>query len=257
MNTPPDEERAVSQEDSDSRFEYLTPAASTRDTIRNWDEIAIRDYGIPGLVLMENAGEACVRVLVELLEQKASGVRAPIHMVCGPGNNGGDGLVIARHLFNRGVESRVFLTAPCASMRPGSDAETQLRIVKNMGIPLHEPGDETTQDGETQPSQETLEAARNAGTFVDAMFGTGLSRPLGTATRAWVDAMNDSEAAIVAIDIPSGLHADTGEILGVAVRAQWTLTFVASKVGFEREKGPQCTGEVRVLGISIPRQELE
>ena len=241
----------MSPQDRPARFGYVIPPASTRETIRSWDPTAIQDYAIPGIILMENAGEACARVLLELLDDPGSGVAPPFHIICGPGNNGGDGLVIARHLFNRGVDVHLYLTTPCSSVRPGSDAEIQLRIAQKMGIPLEAP------EGPSPPGPEVLDRATGNGTLVDAIFGTGLSRPLGPIPANWVTAMNDSGLPIVAIDIPSGLHADTGEILGDAIRARWTLTFVASKVGFEQEEVAQYTGEVKVLGISIPRQELK
>ena len=228
---------------------YLIPPATTRETIRAWDEDAIHRFGIPGVVLMENAGESCVRVIEDLLAVAA--VKAPFRIICGPGNNGGDGLVIARHLFNRGIEVIVYLAVSANKVRADSDAEIQLNIARRMGIPLHEP------PGDGVASESLLREATSSGTIVDALFGTGLSRPVGDTQRAWIEAINRCGLAVVAIDIPSGLDANSGEVLGVAVGARWTLTFVASKTGFQTASGKKHTGEVHVLGISIPRQLLE
>lgn len=226
---------------------YLIPPPRSREAIRNWDARAIRDYAIPGILLMENAGEGCVRKIEELLLEPPAPA-PPFHIVCGFGNNAGDGFVIARHLANRGYPVEIHLTAPADRIAAGSDAGINLEIARRMGISLAEPGSDL---------EEAIRRGTSGGVIVDALFGSGLSGPVRPPQSRWIDAMNRSGLPVLAIDIPSGLEADSGEELGFAIRATHTFTFVAPKLGFERGAGPECCGRLHVIGISIPRALLE
>ncbi|MBI4584386.1 MAG: NAD(P)H-hydrate epimerase [Planctomycetes bacterium] len=223
---------------------YHFPPPLSRPEIRDLDARAIAEFGIPGLILMENAAEGCVRVIERLFEQPSQGLQPPFQIIAGFGNNGGDGLAIARHLFNRGLPARVYLTAPAEKFQAGSDAALNLEIARRLGVPIFE--------GEKHLGPATAE-----GTIVDAIFGSGLSRPVAAPEQDWIEAINRSGLPVLSIDIPSGLDADSGEILGAAVRARHTLTIVAPKRGFYRASGPECTGTVHLIGISIPRPLLE
>ncbi len=223
---------------------YHFPPSLSRQEIRDLDARAIAEFAIPGLILMENAAEGCVRAIERLFEDPAQSLRPPFQIIGGFGNNGGDGLAIARHLFNRGLPVRVYLTAPAEKFQAGTDAALNLEIARRLGVPLFE--------GEGYLGPATAE-----GTIVDAIFGSGLSRPVAVPEKDWIEAINRSGLPVLSIDIPSGLDADSGDILGAAVRARHTFTFVAPKRGFYRARGPECTGMVHRIGISIPRQLLE
>jgi NAD(P)H-hydrate epimerase len=214
--------------------------------IRSWGARAGREFAIPGLILMENAGEGCARLIEELLADPGSEIRPPFQVVCGCGNNGGDGLVIARHLSNRGLETAIHFPAPPSRIDPASDAGVHLEIARRMGIPIHADGSGLALEG-------AIRRATEAGTVIDAIFGTGLSRPVAAPELEWIEGINRSGLPVLAVDIPSGLDADSGRILGAAVRARHTFTFAAPKLGFARGAGPACAGRVRVVGISIPR----
>jgi NAD(P)H-hydrate epimerase len=225
---------------------YRVPPVTDAATVRRWDRATIEEFGIPGLILMENAGEGCVRRVEELAPRH--GLVPPFCIVCGPGNNGGDGFVIARHLHNRGAEVEVLLATPAAGFAADSDAGINLEIVRRMGVPVRETADDTA------ASRDAALAA--AGTAVDACFGTGLARAVEEPILGWIHALNRCGRPVVSVDVPSGLDADRGLALGAAVRATVTLTFVAPKRGFALEEGPACAGEVHVIGISIPRELL-
>lgn len=189
---------------------------------------------------MENAGAGAARVLREIVEEERELYSEPFHILCGPGNNGGDGLVVARHLHNQGFEVRiqgVGITGPS-----GSDYGLQLKIAQRMRLSI------ALEGGAKAPTM---------GTVIDALFGTGLSRPLRAPFLEWVEAVNASGRRVIALDIPSGLDANTGEVLGAAIRADHTITFAASKVGFNAGAGPTLTGKVHVVDIGIPRQLWE
>lgn len=228
---------------------YLIPTALPRKTIRALDATAIQEYGIPGLLLMENAGEGCVRQIEALAAEGPHRAVSPFQIVCGFGNNAGDGFVIARHLANRGHAVNIHLAAPRSKIHLASDAGVNFETAVAMGIPIFEP--------EGHLRVEISRATSEGGTIVDAIFGSGLSRPVVSPQREWIQGINDSGLPVLAIDIPSGLDADSGNILGASIRAAHTFTFVAPKLGFDRASGPQCTGHVHVVGISIPRCLLE
>lgn len=221
----------------------------TRAAIRELDRRAIEDWGIPSFALMESAGRACADAVLERLGDRAR--VAPVQVLCGPGNNGGDGLVIARTLVNRGVSAEVSFVGELERLEACSeDVQSNARLWRDLGGEIRELAG---------AAAIAAEAARLAAAplLVDALFGTGLTRPLGS---PWSDAVRALEASgrpVLAVDVPSGLDADTGAILGVCVRAVETVTFIAAKVGFTRGAGPEHCGVVRVAEIGVPQRFID
>jgi NAD(P)H-hydrate epimerase len=223
-----------------------TPTLS-RDAVRELDRRAIEVFGIPSALLMENAGRACAEEALRLV----AGDARPVVVVVGPGNNGGDGLVIARTLANRGIAVRVLCIGGLEKLEGGSaDVQLNLRLWRWLG-------------GDVEPVEDAALLARaleDSALVVDALFGTGLTRPLEGEWRAAVLAIESAGEAgwpVLAVDLPSGLDCDTGAVLGAAVRATVTVTFVAPKPGFERGEGPARCGRVVVAEIGIPRAWVE
>jgi NAD(P)H-hydrate epimerase len=175
----------------------------------------------------------------------------PVLVLCGPGNNGGDGLVIARTLFNRGVAARVVFVGPRERLEAGGDdVRLEARLWRALGQEI-ELVERANQLGSVR------ERLARAPLVVDALFGTGLARPLGEPYLSAIAAVNAAGRPVLAVDLPSGLDADSGEVLGAAVRATATVTFVARKPGLARGHGPKLCGRVVVAEIGIPRTLLE
>ncbi|WP_439629834.1 NAD(P)H-hydrate epimerase [Gemmata sp.] len=221
-----------------------TPFTLTRAAVRELDRRAIDGFGVPGVVLMENAGRGCADLLARLNPE-----RRPTVILCGPGNNGGDGFVIARHLDNRGWPVSVHVLA--RHNRTAGDADVNFDILYTSGIHFTQ----YRPDYFDQPHRDLFvrQAFAEPGWVVDALFGTGLSRPLAAPFDWLVGAVNDSGFPVLAIDIPSGLDCDTGEPLGPTVRATHTATFVAPKRGFLNPAAADWTGQVHVIDIGAPR----
>jgi NAD(P)H-hydrate epimerase len=165
--------------------------------------------------------------------------------VCGPGQNGGDGLVVARHLAVAGGTPSIVLLAPSSGGTPPGDAGTNLRICRAMGLRIVE----VRGVAEAAAASATI---RSAALVVDALFGTGLTRGLEGAATALVGEIASAARPVLALDLPSGLDCDTGEPLGPCVRADLTATFVAPKAGFMNPASRAWTGEVVVVGIGAP-----
>ena len=204
------------------------------------DREAIEQVGIPGMVLMENAADGCTRALVRRwAENLADGVV----LVAGPGNNGGDGYVVARKLANCGVAVDVLLLVDPGKV--SGDARTNLDLLQAFGVPL-----EILLDEEAVAAAGPRLAA--AGVIVDALFGTGLERPLQGRFAAMVQAMDASGRPVMAVDIPSGVNATTGEVLGVAPKADLSVTFCRPKRGHFLFPGAERCGDLAVVDIGIP-----
>lgn len=203
----------------------------TREQSREMDRISMEELFIPGIVLMENAARGIAQAALRRLEGRSG----PVAIVCGPGNNGGDGLAAARHLANAGADVRIHLAVPAETYREGSDPAVHLAVARAMGIALY--------DG--------LDLA-GAILILDGIFGTGLSSPVRPPFTAAIEAINEAPGAVLAIDLPSGLDANTGAILGVAVRADLTATMGAKKIGFTLGEGPGLVGDVEVIDIGVP-----
>lgn len=215
----------------------------TREQVRDLDRRAADGFGLPGLILMENAGRGCAELLMRLNPD-----RKPVVVLCGPGNNGGDGFVMARHLDNRGWP--VAVLAVLSDRQHAPDAAANFNVVHDAGIPFTQQHPDHFGDPQRAFVRRTLDAA---GWVVDALFGTGLSRPLGPPFDEIVAMANAAGNPVLAVDLPSGLDCDTGEPLGPTVRAAHTATFVAPKRGFLNPAARAWTGEVHVIDIGAPR----
>lgn len=211
----------------------------TAAQMREIDRTAIEDFGLPGVVLMEIAGRGAVAVLSKLKELKDLRVA----ILCGPGNNGGDGFVVARHLISRGARVTVFLVADHAKVM--GDALINLQILERMGAKLLPMA--TTQD---------LERAENvlihAQVLVDALLGTGISKDVDGVMAAVIERANLCKCLRMAVDISSGLCADTGQTKGVAFNADHTVTFGYPKVGLVTHPGVAKVGRLHMVDIGIP-----
>lgn len=202
-----------------------------REGARAFDKKWI-DAGVPSLLLMENAGRGAADVAVGMLGGRASGQRVVV--VCGTGNNGGDGLVVARRLHTLGASVRVLLVGEEEKLT--HEAAVQARAYRAVG--------------RIEPFGDF-----EADLVVDALFGTGLSRALEGAAAAAVDRINASGAKILALDVPSGLDANTGAVLGTCVRATRTATFGYAKTGLYTPRGSEHVGGIDVVDIGVPPDE--
>ena len=209
------------------------------------DRAAIDEHGIPELVLMENAGTQVVEAIGEYFADEPPELVA---VLCGKGNNGGDGLVVARHLHNLGHRVRVYLFAAAADLQ-GSVAENH-RMAAALGVEIVEIAD----------AEAWREHAGELPAFdciVDALFGTGISGALRGHVAEAVEDINESGVPVVAVDLPSGLAADSGEIAGPAVDADLTVTFAAPKWCHTFPPACELCGELAVVDIGIPQQLID
>ncbi|MBX3444333.1 MAG: NAD(P)H-hydrate epimerase [Planctomyces sp.] len=213
----------------------------SRDEVRAVDRAAISEYGLPGIVLMENAGRACAARLRDM------GVRGPVGICCGKGNNGGDGAVIARHLDAWGIPVRVILAGRLDELQ--GDAAVHFGVIAKAGLLI-----ETARDAAAWRG--TADRLRACDWLVDALLGTGFSGEPRDPVRTAIDVMNESGRPILAVDVPSGMDADTGECPGACIRAARTVTFVARKMGFLNPASAAFTGPVETAGIGAPRSLL-
>jgi len=213
----------------------------TRDEVRAVDAWAINTLGIPGVVLMENAGRSCAK----LIEDKLKDIANPkVCIFCGTGNNGGDGYVIARHLINRGIQVVVVVCGDYNKIK--GDAKINLDILERMdqSIEWLNPADRNITD-------QVEHFCAGCGILVDSLFGTGLRGQLSGEYRRLIENINARNSPVLAVDIPSGLDCDSGGPLGAAIHAAWTVTFVAVKKGFISASAAQYTGEIFVASIGI------
>lgn len=212
--------------------------------MREIDRTTIDEMGISSLVLMENAGLG----LVDEIEKRTKGQRLKVTVVCGPGNNGGDGMVAARHLSERGHEVVTFLAVPRSSF--SGDAKIQLRTLTRLG------GDVNVL---SSPSsyERAFRRAGDSDVAIDSLFGTGLGKNVEGKWAQCVRIINSCPGLVISADIPSGLDARTGHPLGECVTADVTVTFGLLKTGLVLFPGAQFAGEVVVADIGIPRSVIE
>ena len=211
----------------------------TREQAREFDRRAMQEFGVPGIMLMENAG----RGMAELL--RSLGINGLVVLCCGKGNNGGDGLVMARHLDNAGVRVRVLLFADPAHL--SGDAAVNHRIVAAGGIPLEVFADPLFDEERLRRS------LSDADWIVDALFGSGLRGEVQPPFDRVLALINAAPARVFAVDIPSGLDCDTGLPLGTAVRAHHTATVAAMKQGFLQPSASDWLGQVHLIDMGAPR----
>jgi len=222
---------------------YQPGDALTCQEIRELDILAIEHVGIPGIVLMENAARAVAEYVHGALLNPP---RSHALLLCGPGNNGGDGFAVARHLRNAGVKVTVVLAVPREKTK--GDAALNLGIYERMEGTLL---DATEPEGLAQVRAQ----ARTADVIVDALLGTGSEgAPRGAMAELIRLANAAPRARRVAIDLPSGLNADTGEVSEPCFKADATVTFVAPKVGFAAGSARAVLGRVVVADIGVPRE---
>jgi ADP-dependent NAD(P)H-hydrate dehydratase / NAD(P)H-hydrate epimerase len=212
----------------------------TAEQMRALDNIAISHYGIPSIVLMENAGRGMVAAMGQEFGNLAG---RTITILVGPGNNGGDGLVIARHLHQQHARPHVLLLSVPDKFT--GDAAVNLAVVQKLGLPLRQfsPGDS---------SEMVRGLLRHSWLVVDAIFGTGLKREVSGHFAEVIELLNQLHLPVAAVDIPSGLNADTGQPLGVCVQASMTATFAHAKPGLTVHPGRGLAGRLQVIDIGIP-----
>src|SRR5918911_1380849 len=213
--------------------------------MREADRRTIEEIGIPSLVLMENAGRQAVAAMEamfsDLLERQ-------IAVLCGRGNNGGDGFVVARTLLQRGADVSVFLLGRVADVR--GDARINLEILGRLGLTVVEVAD--SQAWELHVSEVT-----DCTLIVDAIFGTGLNAPVSGLIESVVADVNASGIPVVAIDLPSGLSADSAEPIGPSIEACLTVTLGAPKLPLVLPPGETHAGDIVIADIGIPNEVFD
>lgn len=225
----------------------------TREQVRALDAHAMTVYSMPGVILMENAGRGVSDLIV-----RCNADRQPVLIVCGAGNNGGDGFVIARHLQNQGMTVQIWLFTTSTRRGPKLPDDAwinhEIAVAGDIPITLVNPD-----KPDAWPDWNTAftTACASSGWIVDALFGTGLTRPIDGMLADVVNTMNTAGKPIVAVDVPSGLDSNTGKPLGPTIRATHTATFVTHKTGFRDPASTEFTGTVHVVSIGVPKKLLD
>ncbi|MEX2215907.1 MAG: NAD(P)H-hydrate epimerase [Phycisphaeraceae bacterium] len=228
----------------------------TRAQHREVDRLAIEELGIPGIVLMENAGRNATDIILELLDEIAEdhyfkGDEPRVAIVCGGGNNGGDGYVIARHLYNTGIEVAVF------ALKDPKELEGDAAVNANIAVKMQLDPVLLLDEGQLKEHESEL---AEADVIVDAMLGTGFTGQVRGHVSAAIhlcNALREDGATIVAIDVPSGLDCDTGKPADATIIADVTITFVASKTGFNKPGADRFVGRIFEADIGAPLELIE
>ncbi|HET9358787.1 MAG TPA: NAD(P)H-hydrate epimerase, partial [Vicinamibacterales bacterium] len=216
----------------------------TASQMREADRFTIDEIGIPSLVLMENAGRQVVSAIESAFESRLNG---RVAVLCGRGNNGGDGFVVARTLLQRGIDTSVFVIGALTDVR--GDARTNLEILGRLGVTVVEVADEQSWELHfSEISRCTL--------IVDAIFGTGLKTAVAGTIETIIADMNASDIPIVSVDLPSGLSADTPHLVGACVDASVTVALGAPKVPLVLPPGEAYAGDVVIADIGIPAEVI-
>ncbi len=211
---------------------------ATAEQMRGFDRRASEDFGVPSIVLMENAGRHVAEAVGDALGD-LNGKHVTI--VAGRGNNGGDGFVVARHLRDAGAHVAVFLLGRREDVQ--GDARSNLDMLLDSDISVQS----------ISSVEEITNTLANSHAIVDAMFGTGLRGEVTGLPADVIQAINAARKPVIAVDIPSGMDANTGAVLGVCVRADRTVTFALPKIGLLMYPGAACVGELVVGDIGIPK----
>ena len=217
----------------------------TAGEMQEMDRQAIQDQGIPGLELMESAGRGAT---LALLDQFGDPAKAGVAIICGKGNNGGDGFVIARCLAEKGIKVGVYLLARKADVK--GDAAVNLKRLSSLNPAVHEIPDEDT-------FLKTKASLSHYGLIVDAILGTGLTSEVRGFFKTVINFINSTGIAIFAVDISSGLNSDTGQPCGACIRAQGTATFAMAKIGHFTYPGAEYTGKLEIIDIGIPQSVVK
>jgi NAD(P)H-hydrate epimerase len=221
-------------------------ASLSRDQVREVDHRAMQQLGMPGLMLMENAAINAVAQLQDWLGERGDQGQGALRgaILCGGGNNGGDGYAIARHLHNRG--DRVTLFAAKAPDQLKGDAAVNSAICANMGLPI-------TRIDEPAGLDQAAAEWGHSDLIIDALLGTGFTGEVRDPVGSIIDRVNALEGPpVVAIDAPTGLDCQSGEPAASTIRAALTITVVALKTGFEQARAHDYTGELRTANIGVP-----
>ena len=217
---------------------------ATGAEMRQIDQAAINDWLVPEIVLMENAAAAAVNELSKTVPGLAD---KKVVILAGCGNNGGDGLAIARHLHNKGVTVKVFLLS---ERNLSSSAEANLAMLEKLPVKIYKIDNEKS----TQLLQATL---NYEDIIIDAIYGTGLSRELSPLVKKVLSMVNKRDCLRIAIDMPSGLHSESGQIMGYGFKADYTFALALPKLGYYIGEGSEYTGKVRVCDINISPEVVE
>lgn len=215
------------------------------DQIKQLDHMAMENFCIPGIILMENAGLCVLEEVLKSIEKKEN---KEVIVVCGLGNNGGDGLVVARHLFNKGIPVRVFITGNPSDI--GGDAKKNYEMIQKLDIDIQ------ILVG-VNNLKKFSEVVKGCGLIVDAIFGTGLKRDVDGFLQEVISIINESEKEVISIDIPSGVGASDGKVYGLAVKANKTVVLALPKIGNIHYPGADYAGEVIIKDIGIPKAAIE
>lgn len=234
----------------------------SRTQTKNADRITMKKYGIPALLLMENAGRIVAQEAVKLL---GKGKNKKILIICGKGNNGGDGLVAARYLYNWHTHINVLYLDKLINPTRTAETTANFNIVQKLNIPIltelppaHR-AHTNMKNVRIEIKNETDLLSHLFGDYdllIDAIFGVGLEREVFSPYKEVIEAINNSARPVLAVDIPSGLDADTGRPLGAAVKAKVTVTMAAPKKGFLKKSARQYTGKIIVADIGIPQEVI-
>jgi len=222
----------------------------TRTQLQAIDRIATDKYGIPSLILMENAGRAVAEETIKLLKHKKN---PRVTVICGKGNNGGDGFVTARHLHNKKYKVTILYLGNINDVKSRSQATNiNLNIALKLRIPVIELS--FLLKGLPRPHRNAFRLLKSADVIIDAIFGIGLEREIQSPLLEFIAQINSSSIPVVAVDIPSGLDTDTGNPLGIAIKAKRTVTFGFPKIGFLRPSAKKYLGKLIIADIGIPNE---
>lgn len=209
---------------------------ATGEQMKKIDNVAIKEYGIPSLVLMENAAASVFNCIKDNCKNGNQ-----VSVFCGPGNNGGDGIAIARLLMNDGCKVRCFLIG---------NREKMTTDAKVMEVKLNQIGGKLE---DFESDEDIFSYVNTSDIIIDAIFGVGLQREVGGDFLSAVKLINSSKnSTVIACDIPTGIDSNKGSILGEAVRADYTVTFSISKHGLEENDGKVYSGKIIIADIGIP-----
>jgi NAD(P)H-hydrate epimerase len=217
----------------------------TADQMRRAEHRAIADIGIPAIVLMENAGRQVVAAMESTFESLTD---ATVAILCGRGNNGGDGFVVARTLIERGIDTRVYLIGQAADVR--GEAAVNLRVLRNLSVDVVEVGDAGAWELHAP-------AVLDADIIVDALLGTGGRPPVEGLLETIVADVNASDGAVVAVDLPTGLDASVERVEGPAIQATLTVTLAAPKIAHVQPPAEQLVGQLVIADIGIPAVAID